>query len=68
MLNPRIKNELDLLTDFVVCFVTRDAVQVLHLMLLQYINVLHCAREANASAWDVERRAVLFLSPVFLKL
>jgi hypothetical protein len=63
-----MRTELDLLTDFLVCFVSRDAVQVLHLMLLQYINVLYCAREVNASAWDVERRAALFLSPVFLKL
>lgn len=37
-------NWIELVTDLAVGFVTRYAVQVLHLMLLQYSNVLYCTR------------------------
>jgi hypothetical protein len=50
-------NWIEVVTDLAVGFVTRDAVRVLHLMLLQYSNVLYCTGEANTSAWDIERRA-----------
>jgi hypothetical protein len=49
-------NWIGLGTDLAVGFLTGDAIQVLHLMLLQYNNVLCCMREANTSAWDTEGR------------
>lgn len=60
-------NWIELVTDLAVGFVGRDAVQVLHLMLLQYSNVLYCTREANASAWDIERRAAFICFSSILK-
>jgi hypothetical protein len=55
----KLANRVDLRgCELAVGSVTRDAVQVLHLMLLQYSSALYCRREANVSAWDIERRAL----------